>query len=159
MSMGYSPNYGYNPYQGSYPPPTPIAPPLLKQEVTRVHGEEGAKAFALAPNSSVLLMDETAPVVWLKTTDGASYPTITGYAITPIEPAKPVEEKASIPEDLYNNPAIKEIMERLTTIERMLADVKSNATTVTKQYSDKQPTNANSGSGSQADKGHDRNAK
>ena len=60
--------------------------PLLKIEVIRVHGEEGAKAYQMPPNSSVLLLDETAPIVWLKTTDGASYPTITGYNITPIEP-------------------------------------------------------------------------
>lgn len=40
----------------------------------------------MAPNSSILLLDETAPIVWLKTTDGASYPTVTGYTITPIKP-------------------------------------------------------------------------
>jgi hypothetical protein len=39
----------------------------------------------MAPNSSILLLDETAPIIWLKTTDGASYPTVTGYTITPIE--------------------------------------------------------------------------
>ena len=36
----------------------------------------------MAPNSEILLLDETAPVVWLKTTDGAGYPRLTPYDIT-----------------------------------------------------------------------------
>lgn len=57
-----------------------------KQEVIRVNGRNGAEAYQMAPNSSVLLLDEVSPIIWLKTTDGASYPTITGYTITPIKP-------------------------------------------------------------------------
>lgn len=56
-----------------------------RQEVVRVNGQNGANAYQMAPNSSILLLDETAPIIWLKTTDGASYPTVTGYTITPIE--------------------------------------------------------------------------
>lgn len=55
-----------------------------KQDVVRVNGENGAKAYNMAPNSSVLLLDENEPIVWLKTTDGAGYPTVTGYQITPM---------------------------------------------------------------------------
>ena len=58
---------------------------LQRQEVVRVNGRNGANAYQMAPNSSILLLDETAPIIWLKTTDGASYPTVTGYTITPIE--------------------------------------------------------------------------
>lgn len=54
-----------------------------KQEVVRVNGKNGAEAFQLPPNSSILLLDETAPIVWLKITDGAGYPTITPYDINP----------------------------------------------------------------------------
>ena len=41
-----------------------------RYEVIQVNGENGARAFAMAPNSSALLMDATAPIVWLCTTDG-----------------------------------------------------------------------------------------
>ena len=86
----------YNPYQqymgtmmgnNSFPP--------QRQEVVRVNGKNGADAYQMAPNSSILLLDETAPIIWLKTTDGASYPTVTGYTITPIETkiATPIESK------------------------------------------------------------------
>ena len=42
--------------------------------IVRVSGRPGAEAYQMAPNSEVLLLDETAPIVWLKTTDGAGYP-------------------------------------------------------------------------------------
>jgi hypothetical protein len=36
----------------------------------------------MAPDSEALLLDETAPIVWLKTTDSGGYPTLTPYDIT-----------------------------------------------------------------------------
>lgn len=82
-------NYGmqnaYNmPYGQQVQQPQPCS-------ITKVSGENGAKAFAMAANSSVLLLDETAPLVWLKTTDGAGYPTLTPYTITPYQAAPPVD--------------------------------------------------------------------
>ena len=55
----------------------------IKQEVIRVNGKNGAEAYQLPPNSSILLLDETAPIVWLKMTDGAGYPTLSPYDISP----------------------------------------------------------------------------
>ena len=52
-------------------------------EIIRVNGENGAKALQMPPNSSVLLLDESAPIVWLKTTDGAGYPQLSAYEIKP----------------------------------------------------------------------------
>ena len=62
-----------------------------RYEVIQVNGENGARAFAMAPNSSALLMDSTAPIVWLCTTDGAGYLTASPFAITPYQPEKPVD--------------------------------------------------------------------
>lgn len=64
---------------------------LPPQQVTRVSGQNGAQAYALPPNSSALLLDETAPIVWLKTTDGAGYPTLTPYDIIPHQTPAPVD--------------------------------------------------------------------
>lgn len=89
-----------------------------KQEVTKVNGRNGAEAYQLPPNSSVLLLDTSAPVVWLKTTDGASYPTITGYNISPIV------EKSNQP---AASAQLKQLEERVANIERMLKkNVQSN---------------------------------
>ena len=79
-------NYFANPYQGygspyGYPSAAPQnaagAPQAFGGQVTRVNGRNGADAFRMAPNSSILLMDENDPIVWLKQTDGAGYATDT----------------------------------------------------------------------------------
>ena len=83
-------------YNGNIYNPYPYAGiGLQRQEVVRVNGKNGAEAYQMAPNSSILLLDETAPIIWLKTTDGASYPTVTGYMISPIK-EKPVIEDSGV---------------------------------------------------------------
>lgn len=82
-------------------------PYINKQEVTRVNGRNGAEMYQLAPNSSILMLDETAPIVWLKVTDGAGYATLSPYNITPYEPEKPIdvhslEERISKLEEALN---------------------------------------------------------
>ena len=44
--------------------------------VTEVNGKNGVDAFCMPPNSSDLLLDTTAPIVWLVKTDGAGYKTM-----------------------------------------------------------------------------------
>ena len=62
-----------------------------RQEIVKVNGENGARAYQIPPNSSALLLDETSPIVWLVQTDGAGYKTATPYTITPYQPEKPVD--------------------------------------------------------------------
>lgn len=95
--MGYFGNpyqMGYNPYSG-YAPASPQNGVGAMQgfvgQITRVNGRNGAEAFRLAPNSSILLMDENDPIVWLKQTDGAGYATVTPYSIAPYQAAAPVD--------------------------------------------------------------------
>ena len=78
-------------------------------EITRVNGRNGAEAFQLPPNSSTLLLDETAPIVWLAQTDGAGYKTLTPYSISPYQPAPPVdvqslEDRVKRLEEMINEP-------------------------------------------------------
>jgi hypothetical protein len=72
----YLPNPGQNPYQQ--------AP---KQEVVKVNGENGARAFPMGASSSALLLDESGTIVWLVVTDGAGYKTVAPYDITPHQTA------------------------------------------------------------------------
>ena len=88
-----------NPYLPGYQMPQYQAPKYqAPTQVTRVNGENGAKAYQLPPNSSILLLDESAPVVWLKTTDGAGYPTLSPYDIKPAEPAKQSDQFTALEE-------------------------------------------------------------
>ena len=56
---------------------------LPQRQVDRVNGENGARAFALGPYSSAMLLDESGTIVWMVTTDGAGYKTIAPYDIMP----------------------------------------------------------------------------
>lgn len=75
--------YGFmQPYQQmAQPTPTPV------QQVTRVNGENGARSYTMGANSSALLLDESGLIVWLCTTDGAGYKTVSAYDSTPHQEA------------------------------------------------------------------------
>lgn len=80
--------------------------PFVRTEIIHVNGGEGARALQMLPNSQALLLDDTAPLVWLAQTDGAGYKTVTPYDITPHVQEEPVD--------------MKTIEERLERIERMM---------------------------------------
>lgn len=83
------------PYQQMQMPQMPqYQQPLPKMEIVKVNGRNGAEAFQMGINSSVLLLDESAPIIWLKTTDGAGYPTLSPYSITPYQPEPIVDTKS-----------------------------------------------------------------
>lgn len=90
----------------------PMYQPSYSQQIIRVNGEGGARAFQMMPSSSALLLDESAPIVWLKQTDGAGYPSLTPYRI---------EEYVPEPQ-----PDLKELLKRITRLEGMINE--SNTT-------------------------------
>lgn len=55
---------------------------LPAQQVIQVNGKASVEALRMAPNSSVLVLDITAPLVWLCATDGIGSLTATPYDIT-----------------------------------------------------------------------------
>lgn len=69
----------YNTYPAYYPQPRPNA--LPQQQVIQVNGKASVDTIQLAPNSSILLMDTTAPMVWLCVSDGVGRATATPYDI------------------------------------------------------------------------------
>lgn len=79
---GYTPFTNYqNPYgvQNS----NFNAPNVINGSIIKVSGINGVNALNLAPNTSVLALDETQPIVWLVSADSAGYKTPTPYDITP----------------------------------------------------------------------------
>lgn len=88
-------------------------------QIIRVNGEGGAKAYQMQPNSSVLLLDETAPIVWLKSTDGAGFPNLIPYKIEPYTPE---------PE-----PDIKSLIERISRLEEQVNEKSNNSNAKRKQ--------------------------
>ena len=79
--MNYQ-NPFFNPY-GYTPQPVQAVPAQMQQQVVRVNGENGAKAYQIGANSSALLLDESGTMVWLVTSDGAGYKSVAAYDIAP----------------------------------------------------------------------------
>jgi hypothetical protein len=86
-------NYGYmpqtmqplqNPYLASMPTNMQSAQ-LQPCELVRVTGIDGAKAYPMQANSAVALFDNNEDVMYIKTTDGAGFPTVKAYAFTAVE--------------------------------------------------------------------------
>jgi len=110
--MGYQSPY-FNPYgfmqQGQIQqaqPPT---------QVTKVNGENGAKAYQMGANSSALLLDESGVMVWLVTSDGAGYKTVSAYDI--------------VPHQTTPAPDFGSLESRIQTVEKKLEEMISNGNT------------------------------
>ena len=65
----------------------PAAQAVPQQQVTRVNGENGARAYQIGANSSAILLDESGLMIWLVTSDGAGYKTVSAYDIVPHQAA------------------------------------------------------------------------
>lgn len=106
----------YNPYGSPYGMPfggMGMQQPQQgqKYEIIHVNGEAGARSLQMAPNSNAILMDDTAPLVWLAQTDGAGYKTVTPYSIAPYQPEPPVD--------------VNGLESRVKRLEEMLSGTKS----------------------------------
>lgn len=90
---------------------------VQQTKVPEVTGRAGAEAFQLAADSSVLLLDNTAPIVWLVKTDGAGYKSLVPYDIKVHEEKKPVDH-------------YKDLEERISKLEETINAKQSNTSNV-----------------------------
>lgn len=63
-------------------------PPQPRDGLIRVTGMDGARAYQMPPNSAVALFDGGQDVFYVKTTDGAGFPTIRAYSFQPMDQAQ-----------------------------------------------------------------------
>ena len=100
----------------------PYQPNLLpQQQIIQANGKASIDALRMAPNSSVLIMDTTAPLVWMCVSDGLGNVSATAYDIAVHKDPEPI--------------SINALDERLAAIEKVLANMevmygKSDAFTV-----------------------------
>lgn len=79
--------YGFNPYTM---PQAPVGVANTNRgELIRVTGFEGARAYQMPPNSNAALFDSNEDIFYVKTTDGAGFPTIRAFRFTPMETQTP----------------------------------------------------------------------
>lgn len=71
-------------------PPQPF--PMMQntpQQLIKVSGLDGAKAFQMPPNSAAALFHESEDILYVKTTDGAGFPTIRAFRFEPYDEKPP----------------------------------------------------------------------
>ena len=72
-------NQFYNPQMMN---PTPVQPQEQAQNLIRVNGIDGAKAYQMPANSTVALFDSNEDLMYVKSTDGAGFPSIRTFVFT-----------------------------------------------------------------------------
>lgn len=90
----YNSYYPQVAYQQQIPQAPAQAPAPANPGLIWVQGEAGAKAYTIAPNSSVLLMDSEQDVFYIKTTDAAGMPSLRVFQYTEIVTTPAVENAA-----------------------------------------------------------------
>ena len=107
----------FNPYQnpyGIYPQnsfPQNAFPQnvLPQQQILQVNGKASVDTMQLAPNSSLLAMDTTAPIVWMCVSDGVGKVTATPYDIVVHKEIPPVD--------------MNSVEQRVSNIEKIIAEM------------------------------------
>lgn len=101
-------NQYYNPQMNNQQ----IYPQIQTQNLIRVNGIEGAKAYQMSANSIVSLFDANEDIMYIKSTDGAGFPSIRTFSFTEVKeenkPAQHVdyisrEEFEEFKKELMNN--------------------------------------------------------
>ena len=119
----------FNPYPnlyGFYQAPNQHI--LPQQQILQVNGKASVDTIQLAPNSSLLAMDNTAPIVWMCVSDGVGKVTATPYDVIPHK----------------DEPTIS-IDQRLTNIEKTIAEMEKQ---YEKSYDSKPKPKQNDANGS-----------
>ena len=108
-----------NPYAMNMTPQTPTT-------LTRVTGIDGAKAYQMTPNSTVALFDNNEDIMYIKTTDGAGFPTIRTFAFNEV-----VANNHTAPEnvDYVTRDEFNKLKEELLNGKQSISRSKSNLTT------------------------------
>lgn len=100
-----------------------IPQPQVQQswQIQFVRGDAGAKAYGIPASSSIILMDSSEPVFYMKSTDANGIETVKAYDFT--------ERETTAPELTSDKYVLKSDFEKLSEqVEKLLkADTSSNA--------------------------------
>lgn len=112
----------------------PATPTLPMQQIIQVNGKASVDTLQLAPNSSVLLMDTTAPIVWMCVSDGVGKVSATPYDITLHVEKPPVD--------------VESIEQRISNVEKIISEMegKLNGKSNVDSFKSKQDFSRNSAS-------------
>jgi len=120
-----------NPYYAAFNPYAvaqhSVMPTLQQQQIIQVNGKASVDTIQLAPNSSLLAMDTTAPIVWMCVSDGVGKVTSTPYDIKVHEEKPPVD--------------VESIEQRISKVEKIISEWEDKINV--KSYADSSNTKPN----------------
>ena len=125
----------YNPYQPQFSmyQNTPMQQNILpQQQIMQTNGKPTFDTFRMSPNSSILIADTSAPIVWRCTSDGLGNVTSEAFDITPHKDA-PTLDAASI------TAILSEMNTRITKLEDMNSEKSDSSRKSVKHNADNQP--------------------
>lgn len=97
----------------------------------RVTGIDGAKAFQMPANSSVALFDGDNDLMYIKSTDGAGFPTIRTFKFEEVSPTQ-----MSGTSDYMTRQEVEEYVKQLISAERTTAKSNSRKSKVDDEHAD-----------------------
>ena len=119
--MGLNGFNNYNQFQ-----PQLNQPQISTQNLIRVNGIDGAKAYQMPANSTVALFDNNEDIMYIKTTDGAGFPAIRTFAFNEVVAnTNPIQDTA----DYVTRDEFNKLKEELLNGKQSISRSKSNLTT------------------------------
>lgn len=101
-------------------------PQVNTQNLIRVNGIDGAKAYQMPANSTVALFDNNEDIMYIKTTDGAGFPAIRTFAFNEVVAnTNPIQDTA----DYVTRDEFNKLKEELLNGKQSISRSKSNLTT------------------------------
>lgn len=122
----------YNPYQQQYSMfqnPQNILP---QQQIMQTNGKPTFDTFRMSPNSSILIADTSAPIVWKCTSDGLGNVSSEAFDITPHKDASVLDVSAI-------TTILSEMNTRITKLEEMNNEKSTTSRKPTKHNADDKP--------------------
>lgn len=125
----YSYINGINPYISSQQMQSvqqPIQPAFTQQQggLIRVTGIDGAKAYQMPPNSIAALFDNNEDLFYIKSTDGAGFPTIKAYKFVPAETE--IRQEQQIPNDYVTHEEFEQFKKEMLSNGKQYISKSSN---------------------------------
>ena len=91
--------------------PAYMQPTIQPQQILQANGKASIEAMRMPPNSSVLVADQTAPIIWKCVSDSLGNVSATAYDVTPHKGEEEIREETL-------NKCLMEINERLSRLEK-----------------------------------------
>ena len=99
----------------------------------RVNGRAGALNSQIDPNTAGLFLDETAPILWIKSADSSGRAILNGYNLSPIAEEETIDQSIN-PEaisKLYDK--LDKVLDRIDTVERRIDGLNKSSAPAIKQ--------------------------